>query len=178
MMRNVCLHSLLPAACYVTILDTRSGRTTVMPVPRGMLSVAGQVLGPGRSGTLAELDGFEIAYTSGAETRIELHHSTALGMQQVCSLTVRGALFDMHHHDPVFRVTGFQALGSHVLSRRPYIHIYIYIHTHIYIYIYIYIYIHIYTYIHIYNSFLSAPLRRSSAAAQSTRQKHTARADT
>jgi len=27
MMRNVCLHSLLPAASFVTILDTRSGRT-------------------------------------------------------------------------------------------------------------------------------------------------------
>jgi len=119
MMRNVSLSSRLPAASFVTILNTASARTSVLCIPRGMLSVAGQVLLSQGSAVLAEQDGYEVVYTAGgADTRLEVNRRTLLGVQQVCSLTVVGLLQKPTHYDSQFAVTGLAALGTHILSRR------------------------------------------------------------
>ena len=119
MLRNVSLCSLLPAVSFVTILNTASAETSVLCIPRGMLSVAGQVLGSQCSAVLAEQDGYEVVYTAGsAETRLEVNRRTRLGAQQVCSLTVAGLLQKPTHHDSRFTVTGLSALGAHILGRR------------------------------------------------------------
>jgi len=119
MLRNVSLCSLLPAASFVTILNTATAETSVVCIPRGMLSVAGQVLGSQCSAVLAEQDSYEVVYTAGgADTRLELNRRTRLGTQQVCSLTVLGLLQKPTHYDSMFTVTGLSALGTHIVGRR------------------------------------------------------------
>jgi hypothetical protein len=118
MLTRVSVQNRLGKTHNITIKCLVSGHVSCLPVPRGVASIASQILASGHEAILAEGAGFEVVFAKhNGVPLLSLHRHTKLGAQRVATLRVHKHTLLYSHTAVDYKVVGLERLGAHLVSR-------------------------------------------------------------